>query len=187
MNASYMPVTPNYFSTVRIPILQGRDFNTSDTASSPLVVVINKTMAQRWWPNENPIGQRITFDFVPDERPREVVGVVGDVRLNQTQTQPGPIAYLPHVQQSQRWLGPSWDYRSAMYFILRTNGNTTGIASSIRSAVAEVDASKPAGNIRTVEQNLRDQVSGRGAQVDRHGRAGHGRSEAHNRRHERPA
>jgi len=161
MNASYMPVTPNYFSTVRIPILQGRDFNTSDTASSPLVVVINKTMAQRWWPNENPIGQRITFDFVPDERPREVVGVVGDVRLNQTQTQPGPIAYLPHVQQSQRWLGPSWDYRSAMYFILRTNGSTTGIASAVRSAVAEVDASKPAGNIRTVEQNLRDQVSGR--------------------------
>jgi predicted permease len=156
-----MPVTPNYFSTVRIPVLQGRDFNTSDTASSPLVVVINKTMAQRWWPNENPIGQRITFDFVPDERPREVVGVVGDVRLNQTQTQPGPIAYLPHVQQSQRWLGPSWNYRSAMFYILRTNGNAAGMASAIRSAVAEVDGSKPAGNIQTVEQNLRDQVSGR--------------------------
>ena len=161
MNASYMPVTPNYFSTVRIPVLQGRDFNTTDTASSPLVVVINKTMAQRWWPNENPIGQRITFDFVPDERPREVVGVVGDVRLNQTQTQPGPIAYLPHVQQSQRWLGPSWNYRSAMFYILRTNGNPVGMASAIRSAVAEVDGSKPAGNIQTVEQNLRDQVSGR--------------------------
>jgi len=161
MNASYMPVTPNYFSTVRIPILQGRDFNTSDTASSPLVVVINKAMARRWWPNENPIGQRITFDFVPEERPREVVGVVGDVRLNPTQTQPGPIAYLPHAQQSQRWLGPAWNYRSAMFYVLRTNGNTPGIASAIRSAVAEVDASKPAGNIRTVEQNLRDQVSGR--------------------------
>lgn len=161
MNASYMPVTPNYFSTVRIPVLQGRDFNASDTASAPLVVVINKTMAQRWWPNENPIGQRITFDFVPEERPREVVGVVGDVRLNQTQTQPGPIAYLPHVQQSPRWLGPAWNYRSAMFYILRTNGNAAGLASAIRSAVAEVDGSKPAGNIQTVEQNLRDQVSGR--------------------------
>ena len=88
MNAAYMPVTPNYFSTVRIPVLQGRDFTASDTASAPLVVVISKAMAQRWWPNENPIGQRITFDFVPDEQPREIVGVVGDVRLNQTQTQP---------------------------------------------------------------------------------------------------
>jgi len=123
--------------------------------------VINKTMAQRWWPNENPIGQRITFDFVPEERPREVVGVVGDVRLNQTQTQPGPIAYLPHIQQSPRWLGPAWNYRSAMFYILRTNGNAAGLASAIRSAVAEVDGSKPAGNIQTVEQNLRDQVSGR--------------------------
>jgi putative ABC transport system permease protein len=118
-------------------------------------------MAQRWWPNENPIGQSIIFDFVPDERPREIVGVVGDVRLNQAQTQPGPIAYLPHGQQSQRWIGPSWNYRSAMFYILRTNGNAAGVASAIRSAVAEVDPSKPAGNIQTVEQNLRDQVSGR--------------------------
>jgi putative ABC transport system permease protein len=118
-------------------------------------------MAQRWWPNQNPIGERITFDFVPDEKPREIVGVVGDVRLNQTQTQPQPIVYLPHVQQSQRWLGPSWDYRSAMYFILRTGGDPSSVVSAVRSAVAEIDPSKPAGNVRTVEQNLRDQVSDR--------------------------
>ena len=160
MNASYMPITPNYFSTVRIPVLQGRDFSASDTASAPPVVIISKAMAQRWWANENPIGQRITFDFVPDEQPREIVGVVGDVRMNQTQKQPGPVVYLPHVQQSQRWLGPAWNYRSAMFFILRTGGNPTGIAGAVRSAVAEIDPSKPAGNLQTVEQNLRDQVSG---------------------------
>jgi len=160
MNAAYMPITPNYFSTVRIPVLQGRDFSASDTASAPLVVIISKAMAQRWWANENPIGQRITFDFVPDEQPREIIGVVGDVRMNQTQKQPGPVVYLPHVQQSQRWLGPSWNYRSAMFFILRTGGNPTGMAGAVRSAVAEIDPSKPAGNLQTVEQNLRDQVSG---------------------------
>ena len=160
MNASYMPITHNYFSTVRIPVLQGRDFSASDTASAPPVVIISKAMAQRWWANENPIGQRITFDFVPDEQPREIVGVVGDVRMNQTQKQPGPVVYLPHVQQSQRWLGPAWNYRSAMFFILRTGGNPTGIAGAVRSAVAEIDPSKPAGNLQTVEQNLRDQVSG---------------------------
>jgi len=160
MNAAYMPITPNYFSTVRIPVLQGRDFSASDTASAPLVVIISKAMAQRWWANENPIGQHITFDFVPDEQPREIIGVVGDVRMNQTQKQPGPVVYLPHVQQSQRWLGPSWNYRSAMFFILRTGGNPTGIAGAVRSAVAEIDPSKPAGNLQTVEQNLRDQVSG---------------------------
>ena len=160
LNAAYMPVTPNYFSTVRIPVLQGRDFNASDTAAAPLVVIISKAMAQRWWPNENPLGQSITFDFVPNEQPREIVGVVGDIRLNQTQTQPGPVVYLPHVQQSQRWLGPAWNYRSAMFYILRTSGNPTGIAAAVRAAVAEIDPSKPAGNLQTVEQNLRDQVSG---------------------------
>jgi putative ABC transport system permease protein len=161
MNAAYMPVTPNYFSTVRIPVLQGRDFSATDTAAAPLVVIINKAMAQRWWPNESPIGQRITFDFVPNEQPREVIGVVGDVRLSQAQKQPGPMVYLPHVQQAQRWQGPSWNYRSAMFYILRTSGNPTGMAAAIRSAVAEVDPSKPAGNIQTVEQNLRDQVGDR--------------------------
>jgi putative ABC transport system permease protein len=161
INAAYMPVTPNYFSTVRIPVLQGRDFTDSDTAAAPLVVVVNKTMAQRWWPNQSPIGERITFDFVPDEQPREIVGVVGDVRLNQTQPQLQPIVYLPHVQQAQRWQGPSWDYRSAMFYILRTSGDPSAMTSAVRSAVAEIDASKPAGNIRTVEQNLRDQVSER--------------------------
>jgi len=160
MNAAYMPITPNYFSTVRIPVLQGRDFTATDTASAPLVVIISKAMAQRWWANENPIGQRIVFDFVPDEQPREIVGVVGDVRMSQTQTQPGPVVYLPHGQQSQRWLGPSWNYRSAMFYILRTSGNPTGIAGAVRSAVAEIDPSKPVGNLQTVEQNLRDQVSG---------------------------
>ena len=160
MNAAYMPVTPNYFGTVRIPVLQGRDFTATDTASSPLVVVINKAMVQRWWPNENPIGQRITFDFVPDEQPREIVGVVADVRLSQTQTQPGPIVYLPHVQQAKRWLGPSWNYRSAMFYIIRTAGDPSSLASGIRSVVAEIDPGKPAGNIQTVEQNLHEQVSG---------------------------
>jgi predicted permease len=160
MNAAYMPVTPNYFSTVRIPVLQGRDFTATDTASAPLVVIISKAMAQRWWANENPIGQRVVFDFVPDEQPREIIGVVGDVRMNQTQRQPGPVVYLPHVQQSQRWLGPSWGYRSSMSYILRTGGNPTGMAAAIRSAVAEIDPSKPVGNLQTVEQNLRDQVSG---------------------------
>ena len=160
MNTAYMPVTPNYFATVRIPVLQGRDFSASDTASAPLVVIISKAMAQRWWANENPIGQRITFDFVPDEQSREIIGVVGDVRMNQTQKQPGPIVYLPHVQQSQRWIGPAWNYRSAMFYILRTSGNPTGMAAAVRSAVAEIDPSKPAGNLQTVEQNLRDQVSG---------------------------
>jgi len=161
MNAAYMPVTPNYFSTVKVPVLQGRDFTAADTAAAPLVVVINKTMAQRWWPNQSPLGERIVLDFVPNEQPREIIGVVGDVRLNQAQAQLQPVIYLPHVQQTQQWQGPSWNYRSQMFFILRTNGDPLSLSSAVQSAVAEIDRSKPASDIRSVEQNLRDQVSDR--------------------------
>jgi predicted permease len=125
------------------------------------VVIINQAIARRWWPNENPVGQRITFDFVPDEITREIVGVVGDVRLNQAQRQPGPIVYLPHLQQSKTWQGPSWQYRSAMSYTVRTTSNPLGVANAIRAAVAEIDPTKPAANMRTVEQMLREQTNDR--------------------------
>ncbi len=159
-NASYMPVTPNYFATLKIPIVQGRDFTENDTASAPPVVIISKAMAKRWWLNENPIGQRISFDFVPNEVAREIVGVTGDTRLFQSQRDPALIVYLPHQQQSMTWEGPSWNYRATMVYTLRTAGDPLTLSSAVRSAVADIDPSKPAANLRTVEQNLRDQTSG---------------------------
>jgi putative ABC transport system permease protein len=160
MNANYMPVTPNYFATVKIPIVQGRDFTANDTAAAPPVVIISKAMAKKWWPNESPIGQRISFDFVPNEVAREIVGVTGDTRLFQSQRDPALVIYLPHLQQSTTWEGPAWNYRATMVYTLRTSGNPLTLASAVRSAVADIDPSKPAANLKTVEQNLRDQVSG---------------------------
>ena len=69
---------PRYFETMRIPIQRGRDFNRTDTSTSPLVMIINKTMADRFWEGQDPIGQSVTLDFVPNEQPRVIVGVVGD-------------------------------------------------------------------------------------------------------------
>ncbi len=161
MNAAYMAITPNYFATLKIPILQGRDVTATDTAAAPLVAIVNQAMVQRGWPNENPIGQRITLDFVPGEQPREIVGVVGDTRLSQAQRTAGPMIYVPHVQQTKNWLGPNWDSRAMMVFTLRTAGDPLRMTNAVRGAVAEVDPSKPAGNIRTVEQPPRGQVSTR--------------------------
>jgi putative ABC transport system permease protein len=105
-NAAYIPITSNYFKTIKASVLQGRDFNDNDTSAAPPVVIINSAMAKRWWPNEDPVGQRIALDFVPDEITREIVGVVGDVRLFQAQKDPRPIVYIPHLQQSKTWQGP---------------------------------------------------------------------------------
>jgi predicted permease len=158
--AAYFAITPRYFETMKIPILRGRDFNQIDTASSPLVMIINKTMADRFWEGQDPIGQSVTLDFVPNEQPRVVVGVVGDSVIGRFQRQPTPMMYVPHLQQQNRWQGPAWDYRAMMAFVMRTDGEPMALAPSVRRAVSEIDRGKPAGNIRTVEQYLGQQARG---------------------------
>ncbi len=156
--AGYIAITPNYFAALKTPVLQGREFNDRDTAAAPPVIIINQTMARRFWPNESAIGKRITLDYVPNEPTREVVGVVGDIRLSRQQRQIVPMLYVPHLQQPARWLGPGWTLRSGMYFILRTSGDPMRLVPSMRQALAEVDRSKPASSIRTVEQVLDQQI-----------------------------
>jgi putative ABC transport system permease protein len=158
--AAYFAITPRYFETMKIPILRGRDFTRSDTASSALVMIINKTMADRFWDGKDPIGQHVTLDFVPNEQPRVIVGVVGDSVIGRFQRQPTPFMYVPHLQQQDRWQGPAWDYRAMMAFVMRTDGDPMALAPAVRRAVADVDRSKPAGNIRTVEQYLGQQARG---------------------------
>jgi len=156
--ASYFSVTPNLFGTMKIPILRGRDFNAQDTASGVLVIIINQTMARRFFPNEDPIGKRITLDFVPDERPRQIIAIVGDTRANRMQKEPVPTMYVPHLQQTPRWMGPQWNDRAGMFFVLRTSGNPLNMVETLKRAVADVDLTRPATNFRTVEQNLSQQT-----------------------------
>jgi putative ABC transport system permease protein len=101
---------------------------------------------------------RLTLDFVPDEKPRQIVAVVGDVTLNRLQPRKTPIIYVPYTQQTPRWIGPYWSDRAGMFFILRTAGKPTAIVPAMRRAVADVDPNKPAGNIRMVEEYLDRQV-----------------------------
>ena len=98
--ANYIAVTPDYFATLRSPIVQGREFNDRDTASAPYVVVINQTMAKRYWPDESPIGKQIRLDYVPDEPLREIVGVATDIRMNRQQRQlrPSDLCAVPAAE-----------------------------------------------------------------------------------------
>ncbi len=89
---------------------------------------------------------------------RQIVAVVGDVRLSRTQRQPQPIMYVPHQQQTPRWMGGGWAERSAMFFILRSAGSPTALVPAMRQALAEVEPNKPPGNIRTVMEYLDRQI-----------------------------
>jgi putative ABC transport system permease protein len=157
-SASYVAVTPNYFATLRTPIVQGRDFNDRDTAAAPFVVIINQTMARRFWPNESAIGKQIQLDYVPDEPLREIVGVAGDIRMSRQQRQLGPSIYVPYLQQTPRWMGAGYSARAGMFFVLRTSGNPLSLTTTVRQAVAEVDHNKPVASIRTVEDYLDQQI-----------------------------
>jgi putative ABC transport system permease protein len=151
-------VTPNFFGTMKIPIRRGRDFNAQDTAAGSLVIIINETMARRYFPNEEPVGKRITLDFVPDERPREIIAVAGDTRTNRLQQAAEPTMYVPHLQQTPRWMGPQWNDRAGMSFVLRTTGDPLKLVETVKRAVAEIDLVRPATNFRTVEQYLSQQT-----------------------------
>jgi predicted permease len=157
-NASYMAITPNYFATLRVPLVQGRDFNDRDTAAGTPVIIINQAMAKKYFPSGNSLGHYVSVDYVPNEPMRQIVGIVGDVRLNRTQRQAQPMMYVPHQQQTPRWMGGGWAERSAMYFILRTSGNPKALVPAMRSALAEVEPDKPPGNIRTEVEYLDRQV-----------------------------
>ena len=157
-SAGYIAVTPNYFSTLKAPIIQGRDFDERDVAAAPFVAVINESMARKFWPNESPIGEQIKMDYVPDEPLREIVGVVKDIRMSRQQRQFSPCVYVPYKQQTPRWMGAGYAARAGMYFILRTAGKPMAMSDGVRRAVAEVDPDRPVADMRTVEEYLDQQV-----------------------------
>jgi putative ABC transport system permease protein len=158
-NAVYFAITPNFFATMKIPLINGRDVDDRDTAAAPPVIIVNKAFADRYLAGQNPLGQRLALDFVPDEPFREVIGVVGNTLTSSFERDPQPTVYVPHLQQAPRWQGPAWNYRAAMAFVLRTSGDPQALVPAVRTAVAEIDSSKPAGNLRTMETYLREQTS----------------------------
>jgi putative ABC transport system permease protein len=138
----YRVCTPNYFSTMRIPILQGRAFTEQDKAGAQLVVIVNETLARKHWPGENAVGKRIRFDAPIDKAPwMEIVGVSKDVRHELT-LEVKPEYYLPHAQDS--WNG--------MVLVARTTVEPTSLAGAIRQDVWAIDKDQPVSDVRTMQE-----------------------------------
>jgi predicted permease len=139
-------VASGYFSTMGIPMREGRDFNTGDTADALAVAVINETMAKRFWPGESPLGRRFTFGSPTDTNPGwlTIVGVVGDTRRVGYDAPIRPETYLPMAQQSSR----------RMLIVVRSTQDPVALATSIRGVVASIDPAQPVHHVATVEQLL---------------------------------
>jgi putative ABC transport system permease protein len=156
--ADYFGVTRGFFRLMKTPLVRGREFDEHDNENGKPVAIINETLARQFFPAEDPIGKHITLDFVPDERPREIVGVAGNTFTGPLQARHQPAIYLPHLQQTSQWIATSWVLRSGMYFVVRASGDPTHLIPAVKAAVAEVDPNTPAADIGTVEQTLDNQT-----------------------------
>jgi predicted permease len=139
-----------YMSSLRIPVLRGRDFDGNDAASRPATILISASLARQFWPNEDPIGKHITLTFLPGVA-REIVGVVGDVKLDGLdQTRPAAALYMPLDQVSA---AANEDWQSfPMAFAVRTNGNPANLASAVTNVIHEIDRDIPVRDVFTMDE-----------------------------------
>lgn len=141
--AAFRVIGPGYFDTIGIPRLQGRDFMRTDDGEAENVVIVNRTLAQRVWGDENPIGQRLEITF-GNRMELEVVGVVGDTRFAGLHVPPRPALFLHHPQMVFR----------GMAVVSRTTLSQATYAESLRQAAAEIDPLLPPGTTLSLAERL---------------------------------
>ena len=145
-------VSSGYMKAMRIPLLEGRDIQESDTADSAAVVVISKAMAKQFWPNESPIGHHLKLTFFPD-RERTVVGVVGDVKqLGLDSTAGISTLYWPVAQMGDSSTAPWRPFGLSM--VVRTAGEPQAMAPSVTNTIAQINNSISVDNVIPLDEFL---------------------------------
>jgi putative ABC transport system permease protein len=142
-------VSPDYFRTLGVPVLKGREFTDRDTSDAPMVAVINNDLARTYFANEDPIGKRITF--TDGESWISIVGVSGDVKRLGLDTNAKPEVYLPYLQVAS----PS------MSVVVRSNLDPSNLAAAMKSQIQMIDKDLPLDEAKTMEELLAESNSGR--------------------------
>jgi putative ABC transport system permease protein len=149
IDAEAQVISPSYFETMGIPLLRGRLSTDRDNQGTTPVVIINDTMARSYWPDEDPIGKRISTMELKDGAWLTVVGIVGDVRHVGLHLQPYPQVYISYVQN------PHW----ATSLIVRTVSDPAKVVPAIRRQVNTIDRDQPLYNVRTMSEVLSNSIS----------------------------
>jgi putative ABC transport system permease protein len=140
-------ISSNYFRAMGIPSIEGRDFSDADNDRAPKVVIVNQALAHRFFPGEDPLGQRIELT-IGDPAPREIVGVVGDVKHSGLGQESGPEAYLPYLQLTF----------NTMTLVIRTERDPAAFAATARACALAVDDTQPVAQIKTMEQYIAQSI-----------------------------
>lgn len=142
-SAAFRVAFPRYFETMKIPLVRGRDFTARDDARSTPVVIVNETMARRYWPNEDPIGNRIRLGS--DSPWHTITAVAKDVEQSDWGAVRGNEFYFSH------WQNPS-DIQHYLTLVVRTSGDPASVANAVQSAVASLDRDLPVADVLTMQQ-----------------------------------
>jgi ABC-type transport system, involved in lipoprotein release, permease component len=129
---------PNFFQTLRIPLVSGREFTDADRKDTNQVAIVNEAMAKQFWPNQNAVGKR--FHFFGESLLREVVGVVRNTVVNAIGEEPQPLAYLPLTQ----------DFSPAVTMQVRTSARPEAVIATVRSQVQALDTNVALTNMNTI-------------------------------------
>jgi putative ABC transport system permease protein len=154
-------VSPGYFRTLGVPVLEGRDFQSQDhdRDGAEAVVIVNRTLARHFWPDESPLGKLFAFEFLGtserlEPQWRRIVGVVGDLRNQDLGQAPVPAAYAPYTQHS-----PYFEESPTMTLVVRTRSSEPlAILESLREELLDIDPHQPFFSVRTMDEILADQL-----------------------------
>jgi putative ABC transport system permease protein len=148
--ADFQSVSPDYFRTLRVPMLEGRPFGGQDGAAAPPVVIVSDSVARRFWPGEDPVGRRVKVGPADGTEPwRQIVGVARDVKQYWFDREPRLTLYFPHLQSP----------RPAMTVVVRASGDPQAMAAVVRAQVRGLDPGQPIHEVRTLADAVRQSVA----------------------------
>jgi predicted permease len=139
-----------FFSTLGIPMIEGRSFGPQDTSSSQNVAVINQSLARTRFPHGNPVGQRFTTGDTKNPNWIQVVGVCADTRYSSLRGNPPPQFFMPYVQQTEV---------GGLTYVIRTHVRPAAIMPALRQALAQIDRDLPMTDVRTQQEQIDDTMS----------------------------
>src|SRR3984957_13649892 len=154
--------SPHYFSALRVPLLKGRFFDQRDSGNSQRVLIVNQAFANKYWPKDDPIGQRITIGrgLGPqfEETTRQIVGIVGNVRENGLKTSDDPVMYVPQAQVTDG-LTKLANGLIPMNWIVQTAGDPSSLSAAIQHEIQAVDSQLSASKVRSMAQVISESTA----------------------------
>ncbi len=149
LKTGVMVTDANYFRAMQIPLKRGRLFTDQEAAEMRHVVVINEAFVRQHFPNEDPLGKRVTIYMKDDNQPCEIIGVVGDSKHMSLDAEVRPMSYWPHPELAS----------SGMTFVIRTRGDAASVTSAARNVIRALDPEQSVADVRTMESLIGTSVA----------------------------